>query len=309
MSSPFPSRTKSCSESTVAIDRLSVSYETITALDNISLTINKGLTLLLGKNGAGKTTLIESVLGLTVPSAGSVRVRGFDPHRDRPSLANTLAGVLQDGGPYPTAATGEFLTYLASLYLNPRNTDDLLEKFSIPPKQRIKTLSGGQLQRLKCAAAFIGSPEVVLLDEPTAGLDPIARRDLYEVLSHELAGGMTIVVSTHLIEDIDAIPARIIALRSGNLVFDSQRDHIDHRELVSFTARPGLPIEQLNYALPPECETQEISAGRYQIRVAEISGVAVIATVNSWCAQHDTAPTELEVGPESLGRLVYRVIT
>ncbi len=290
----------------ILAEGLTLAYGPQRGIFDFSISLTQGITALAGNNGAGKTTLLECLSGLRSPQTGDVRICGRDPQKDRSHVTQILGASLQDVTPYPTAKPGELLKFLASLYSHPLAPDSLLEQFSVPATTVIKTLSAGQVQRLKCAMALIGNPRVVLLDEPTAGLDPGARSDLYSILRNSAADGVVMIVATHLTEDIDALADRAIVLAQGHLVADIQKSDIGTAEQLVFRARRDLPLEQLLNALPTESMARSLSNDRYLVRTGEGIDSSIIATVASWCAQHGTEATEISIGRNTLSYEVLR---
>jgi ABC-2 type transport system ATP-binding protein len=290
----------------ILAESLTLSYGPQRGIFDFSICVDQGITALAGNNGAGKTTLLECLSGLRSPQSGVVRIYGGDPQRDRRQVTQILGASLQDVTPYPTAKPRDLLKFLASLYPHPTAPDSLLDQFSIPPTTVIKTLSAGQVQRLKCAMALIGNPKVVLLDEPTAGLDPGARSDLYSILRSSAEGGVVMIVATHLTEDIDALADRAIVLAHGQLAADIWKTDIGTAEQLEFRARRDLPLDQLLNALPSACSAVSLSHDRYLVQSSEGIDSSIVATVASWCAQHGTEATEISIGRNTLSQEVLR---
>ncbi len=287
---------------------LTLPYSPTTGIRDISFSCTTGVTALVGNNGAGKTTLMETLAGLRTPVSGMARISSYDPIADKARLRTILGVALQDVTPYPTAKPRELLTYLGSLYPHPEPVDRLLVDFSIPADSPIKNLSGGQVQRLKAAMALIGRPQVVLLDEPTAGLDPTGRTELHHNLRERANHGAVILVSTHLTEDIDAIAERSLVLSHGSLIADLHASQIEKKEFVDFTAKPQLPVDQLASAMPTQTDVIAYPDGRYHISSPNPVDSHVIATIESWCRQHGTVATDMSWGRASLASETSRVL-
>jgi len=202
---------------------LEKTYGTTRALRGIDLDIEPGGIIgLLGPNGAGKTTLVEILEGLRRPTAGSVRVLGLDPNRASRELKERLGVQLQSTA-LPTDLTArEILELFASFYAEARAAAEILELVDLGPQadQRASTLSGGQRQRLVIGVALIHDPELILLDEPTTGLDPKARRDLHGLIRDLHAQGRSIVLTTHYIEEAEHLCNRVLMIRRGEIVAD-----------------------------------------------------------------------------------------
>lgn len=263
----------------------------VTALRAVDLEIpDSGITCLLGANGAGKTTLLESAAGLTTPTEGRLFVRGRAPG----SIANRLSiGVmLQDGGLPGSARPRDFLRYIARLYPHPRDVDSLMEMVEIDPGLRtpIRRLSGGQARRVSWAAAMVGDPEALLLDEPTAGVDPIGRERLNDVLRGEGQRGVSMIIATHLLEDVDQLADRVVVLRRGRVVLSGTPQELRPRNTLLARSTRELDMASLLVALPAGSSCLRESSDTYRIDVPTGIDPAVMTTVASWCSQHSVMP-------------------
>lgn len=205
----------------VQITGLVKRYGARTAVDGLDLTVPAGsVTAVLGPNGAGKTTTIECCEGFRRPDAGRVRVLGLDPSRQRRALAPRIGVTLQSGGAWGAVRAMELLRYVARLYADPLDVDVLADRLGLSSAGRtpFRRLSGGQQQRLSLATAVVGRPEVVFLDEPTAGLDPHGRLDVYDLLEEVRSGGTTVVVTTHSFEEADRLADHLVIVSGGRTV-------------------------------------------------------------------------------------------
>ncbi len=204
------------------LDGVSRTFGDVVALDDVSLDIGAGEMLgLLGPNGAGKTTLLTLLTGQRRPSAGTVQLFGGSPldWRNRRALGTTP----QESALPPTLTVREVIDLVGAHFDDRRTTAELSEEFGLTDLLRRQTgsLSGGQRRRLSVALAFVGRPRLVLLDEPTTGLDVDARRSLWDALRRQHAAGSTVVVTSHYLEEIEALAERVVVVASGRLIADA----------------------------------------------------------------------------------------
>ncbi|MGD2061866.1 MAG: ABC transporter ATP-binding protein, partial [Acidimicrobiia bacterium] len=204
----------------IEVEGLVKSYGETRAVDGVSFDVEEGeIYGIVGPNGAGKTTIVESVEGLRLPDAGSIRVLGLDPISDRYEITERLGVQLQESRLQDKIRVNEVLDLYASFYRNPADWRDLLDRLGLASKQtsRYADLSGGQKQRLAVALALVGSPEVAILDELTTGLDPQARRDTWETIEEIKRTGVTVVLVTHFMEEADRLCDRIMVVDHGRI--------------------------------------------------------------------------------------------
>jgi len=205
----------------VEIDGLVMRYGATRAVDGLSMTVDRDtITAVLGPNGAGKTTTLETCEGYRRPQAGTVRVLGLDPRRDRRELLPRIGVMLQDGGAWSGVRAPEMLRHVARLHAHPLDPVLLAERLGLDECGRTpyRRLSGGQKQRLALALAVVGRPELVFVDEPTAGLDPHARRTTWDLLEELRASGVTVVLTTHHMDEAERLADRIHILDRGRIV-------------------------------------------------------------------------------------------
>lgn len=196
-------------------------YGPVTALDGVSLEVPAGQLLgLLGPNGAGKTTLLQLLAGLRRPTAGTVELFGGDP-RDA-ARRRRLGSTPQETGLPPTLRVHEVVQFVAGHFDDPIPTGELLDQFGLAGLERRQTggLSGGQKRRLAVAVAFVGRPDLVLLDEPTTGLDVEARHALWDAVRRYHEGGGTVVLTSHYLEEVEALAERVVVIDQGHVRVD-----------------------------------------------------------------------------------------
>src|SRR5689334_18908985 len=208
------------------------------ALDNVTLSIERGLVFgLVGENGAGKTTLIKHVLGLLKPQSGSVRVFGLDPIAE-PKRVLAQIGYLSEDPDLPGwMRIGELIRYVAAFYptWDSQYAEQLRQQFALDPRAKVKTLSKGQRARAGLLAALAYRPQLLVLDEPSSGLDPIVRRDILGAIVRTIADeGRTVLFSSHLLDEVEQISDRVAMLKAGRIVFAGELDEIKqtHHELI-----------------------------------------------------------------------------
>jgi len=192
-----------------------------TAVDGLSLTARRGEILaLLGPNGAGKTTTIEMCEGFQRPTAGTIRVLGIDPVTRPEDVRARIGIMLQGGGSYSGIRVGEMLTLAAAYNDNPHDPEWLIDVLGLDGVRRTtwRRLSGGQQQRLSLALAIIGRPELVFLDEPTAGLDAQSRLAVWDLVEALRRDGVTVILTTHLMDEAEALADRIVIIDKGRVV-------------------------------------------------------------------------------------------
>ncbi|OFW02674.1 MAG: hypothetical protein A3I61_04515 [Acidobacteria bacterium RIFCSPLOWO2_02_FULL_68_18] len=205
----------------VRCERLSKRYGDVTAVDRLSLTVRRGECFgLLGPNGAGKTTTIEILEGLLTPDEGEVEVLGLRWPTDAPELRQRLGIQLQETRLAEKLTVEETLRLFRAFYHRGRAVDELLRLVELDGKRAswVGTLSGGQRQRLAVACALAGAPDLLFLDEPTTGLDPQSRRQLWGVLERFRAGGGTVVLTTHYMDEAEALCDRVAVVDGGRVI-------------------------------------------------------------------------------------------
>lgn len=191
------------------------------AVNGIDLDLAPGTVMaLLGPNGAGKTTTVEMCEGFIAPTSGSITIFGLDPTAQRDQIRPRIGMMLQGGGAYPAARTGEMLRLVASYYRDPLDPDWLLDTLGLRDHLRTpyRRLSGGQQQRLSLACAIVGRPELVFLDEPTAGLDAQSRLAVWDLVHALRRDGVAVVLTTHLMDEAAALADTIVIIDHGSVV-------------------------------------------------------------------------------------------
>jgi len=280
------------------------SYGATTAVSGLDLDVHRAEVLaLLGPNGAGKTTTVEMCEGFLRPDAGTIEVLGLDPHTDNAQLRARIGVMLQGGGGYPAARAGEMLNLVAAYAANPLDPAWLLETLGLTDAARTtyRRLSGGQQQRLALACALVGRPELVFLDEPTAGMDAHARLVVWELIAALRRDGVTIVLTTHHLKEAEELADRIVIVDHGRQVAagtpaELMRSGAEGQ--LRFRAPHKLDLALLISALPENYRAAEVAAGEYLVEGP--IDPQVLATVTAWCARLDVLATDMRVEQRSL---------
>ncbi|WP_418956377.1 ABC transporter ATP-binding protein [Streptomyces tritici] len=291
-------------ESVVQVRGLVKRYGTKTAVDGLDLDVRAGtVTAVLGPNGAGKTTTIETCEGYRRPDAGTVRVLGLDPVAQGEALRPRIGVMLQSGGVYSGARAEEMLRHTARLHAHPLDVDALIERLGLGSCGRTtyRRLSGGQQQRLALAMAAVGRPELVFLDEPTAGLDPQARRATWDLVRELRADGVTVVLTTHFMDEAEELADDVAIIDAGRVAVQGSPEELCRggaENSLRFTGRPGLDLGSLLKALPDGAQAAEPVPGSY--RITGTVDPQLLATVTTWCAQHGVMPDGIAVERHTL---------
>jgi len=286
------------------IDGLVKRYRDKTAVAGLSLSAQRGqVTAILGPNGAGKTTTIETCEGYRRPDAGTVRVLGLDPVADARELRPRVGVMLQAGGVPTTARAAEYLRVMASFYAHPLDPAALMAALGLTESARTsyKHLSGGQQQRLSLAAAVIGRPELVFLDEPTAGLDPQARHATWELIEGLRTAGTSVILATHYMEEAERLADAVVIVDHGQVVASGPPAELTGSAgQLRFRAEPGLDLGGLLAALPLGAVAKESPAGHYLVEVTDRVDPQLIASVTAWCAEHGVLARDLQIESRTL---------
>ncbi|MFY1636599.1 ABC transporter ATP-binding protein [Solwaraspora sp. WMMB335] len=208
-------------EPAIAVRGLRKAYEGRPAVDGLDLTVSHGeVFALLGPNGAGKTTTVEILEGYRRRDAGEVRVLGVDPDPGTPAWRGRVGIVLQGTGEFDELTVAEVVDHFAAFYPAPDDPARVIEQVGLAGKARARThtLSGGQKRRLDVALGIIGRPELLFLDEPTTGFDPEARHEFWELIQSLAASGTTILLTTHYLDEAEALADRVGVIAAGRLV-------------------------------------------------------------------------------------------
>lgn len=284
----------------VQIVGLNKTYGTIKAVQDLSLDIRKGeIFALLGPNGAGKTTTIEILEGYRTRDSGTVSVLGLDPQKraDLARLKERMGVMLQQSSIYQIIRVGEAINLFASYYSSPSDTNELLRLVGLQDHIRssFKDLSGGQKQRMGLALALVGNPDIVFLDEPTASMDPQARIQTWDIITRLKGRGVTVLLTTHYMEEAQRLADRVAIIDHGSLVAldtpDALAQHLGGDE-ISFRAAPGIPVDQLG-ALDGATSATEPRPGLYQIAADNTD--RLIMSLMLWANGANIRPADVKI--------------
>jgi ABC-2 type transport system ATP-binding protein len=274
-------------EAVIRVRELRKSYGQLAAVDGVSFDVSPGEVFgLLGPNGAGKTTTVEVLEGLRQPDSGEVSVLGIDAIRHPDDLRARIGVSLQTAALYPKLTVAEVLDLFRAFYGHGRSTDELIEMMDLGEKRGTRTqdLSGGQRQRLSVALALVNDPELVFLDEPTTGMDPAARRALWDVVLRLKAGGRSVLLTTHYMEEAEVLCDRLAIMDHGHILESGTVEELVsrrfHERAVRFDAVDGLTESRM--AGFPGVTTVKHEDGEVMLYTRDVPGTigAVLAATD-----------------------------
>jgi ABC-2 type transport system ATP-binding protein len=295
----------------VVVDGLVKRYGSRAVLDGVSLAVGRGeLVALLGPNGAGKTTTVEIVEGYRRADGGRARVLGMDPATGGPGLRARVGLMLQGGGIDPRARPRETLRQYGRFHADPRDADELLELVGLRAVAGTgyRRLSGGERQRLGFALALVGRPEVVILDEPTAGMDPEARAAIRAIVADLRDAGTAILLTSHDLTDVERLADRIVVLDHGRIVASGTPAELSAGAASRLRFRldrtlgtdEAAGLERAIATVRPMASLVPDGDGaRYRIEGA-VPDAALVAALAAWCAGAGRLLVELRTGHGSL---------
>jgi ABC-2 type transport system ATP-binding protein len=298
--------------------RYAASPEPVTAVNGISFTAATGsICTLLGPNGAGKTSTVETMEGYRKPTGGTVKVLGLDPIADSKALLPRMGVMLQRNGVYVTMTPAESIKLFAAYYPGrARNPQELIDRLGLARVSSTpwRRLSGGEQQRVSMALALVGRPDVVFLDEPTAGIDPGARLVVRDVINDLRADGVTVILTTHDLEEAEKLSDQIIIIDRGSIVASGSPQELMKASTgdgIRFGAVPGLGmhrgvnvLDELSHVLHNAAVSEE-RPGEYVAACAP--SPANVAALTNCLANHDLSLSDLRAGRHTLEDVFLRL--
>lgn len=293
------------SELALKVDNVVKQFGDNTAVDGLTFSARRGeLLALLGPNGAGKTTTIEMCEGFTTPTSGTIRVLGIDPATHPQRVRDRIGIMLQGGGSYASLSVTEMLRLAASYNTNPHDPEWLIQLLGLEgvSKTTYRRLSGGQKQRLSLALAIIGRPELIFLDEPTAGMDAQSRLAVWEIIQALKRDGTTVLLTTHLMDEAETLADDVVIIDHGKVVTQgSPAELTSHDEfpVISVHTDRALDVRPLNDELAPlGLNAEAVNPHRYRIRGT--GSPAVVETLAHEAARQNVLIRELSVAHRDL---------
>jgi ABC-2 type transport system ATP-binding protein len=296
----------------VVVGALEKHYGPTRAVDGLSFEVERGEVFgLLGPNGAGKTTTVEILEGYRTLDAGHVEVLGLDPVRDGAQLRPRIGVMLQDGGLYPRLKPLELLRLFAAYYDDAEDPDALLDLVGLRESvgTPVRRLSGGQAQRLSLACALIGKPEIVFLDEPTAGMDPHARATTWRLVRNLRDRGVTVLLTTHAMDEAEQLCDRVAIIAGGRLAaLGTPHELTQHAaaEELWFATAPGIDLGALAVALKVDVSAvAEDRAGEYLVHA--VATPARIADLACFLRDGNVTLAALQAGRRTLEEVFLQI--
>ena len=287
----------------VQIRDLVKSFGANAAVSGLSLDAPLGaITAILGPNGAGKTTTLEICEGNKRADSGSVTILGLDPQRQARQLRPRVGVMLQQGGMPPSVTADALLRHVSSFYRSPLPIGALMQRLAIEGLGRtpFRRLSGGEQRRVAFALAIIGRPELVILDEPTAGLDPQSRAVVWQTVEEMRANGVTVLLTSHLLDEVERVADHVVIVDHGQVVASgTPRDLTGDSALIAvLRTENALNSQQLGHHLGPAASITEVAPGHYLLTGAVAASTP--AEISNWCNEHNVVLREVSVRNRTL---------
>jgi ABC-2 type transport system ATP-binding protein len=273
----------------IEIERLTKRYGEVTAVDGISFAVKKGEVFgILGPNGAGKTTTVEMIEGLRKPDGGNIRVCDIDASRGRELIKQKIGVQLQASSLYDNIRVKEAVDIFSSYYDTRLPARQVLEEVSLSDKSgsSVASLSGGQKQRLSIGLALVNNPEVLFLDEPTTGLDPQARHNIWDVVERLRERGKTVVMTTHYMEEAEHLCQRLAIVDQGKIIAMDTPENLTNQASLDTTIEfsTSRDLNGVTASIPGIRRTPNGSANHYEVKTRKVS--LVLKDLANSCFDH-----------------------
>jgi ABC-2 type transport system ATP-binding protein len=295
---PRPGQTPTAAAPAIEVVGLERRYGDFHAVRGISFDVRAGeVFALLGVNGAGKTSALEVLEGLAAPSGGNVRILGHDPRRDRAAVRRHLGVLLQQSGLPGDLTVRETVQTWARTLTNPRSVAEAMEQVDLAGRAdvRVRSLSGGERRRLDLALALLGRPRVVVLDEPTTGLDPESRRTVWRIVRNLVDGGAAVVLTTHHLEEAEELADRIAILQAGVVALSGTPEEISASQpsTIRFTVPEGAPPL-------PRLPGVRVEHPAPQVQLSTFALQPTLTQLMTWAGEHGLELAALQARAASL---------
>jgi ABC-2 type transport system ATP-binding protein len=298
-------------ETVIQVDNLVKHFGTVRAVDGVSFEVMQGEIFgLLGPNGAGKTTILETIEGLLKPTTGRTVVLGFDTHREGEKVKERIGVQLQAAAYFEQLTLVEILELFGKFYPTRVMPRELLARVNLLDKAKatVGTLSGGQKQRFTIAAALVNDPEIVFLDEPTTGLDPQARRSLWEFIQQIHGQNKTVVLTTHYMEEAQSLCQRVAIIDLGKIVAIDTPTNLIHSlptpYQIKIISSTSLPLEELGRL---EGVKEVVAGDDNNYFLTSVDASRSLSTLLSWVRERDVNLEHMEVIPATLEDVFLRL--
>ena len=289
--------------SAVECDGVVIRYGDTIAVDRLTFRAQRGQVLaLLGPNGAGKTSCVEALEGYRQIADGTARVLGLDPRSDHAELVPHIGVMLQKGGVYPMLGPAQLLQLFAAYYHDPEDPELLLDQVGLNEARRTpwRRLSGGEQQRLALALALVGKPDVLFLDEPTAGVDPEGRVLVRDLICAQRDKGVCVLMTTHELGEAERVADRVVIIDHGRLLAEGSPVELASATAdtsVRFSTDAGIDSAALAAAIGSGASVDEERPGHYRLQLAPgTESPPVVAALANWLAEHHLSLGDLQTG-------------
>jgi ABC-2 type transport system ATP-binding protein len=287
----------------VRCDEVVIRYGDTLAVDRLSFAGHSGeVVALLGPNGAGKTSTVEALEGYRPVARGSVRVLGLDPRRDHAELVPRIGVMLQKGGVYPMLGSAQVLNLFSRYYDDAEDPDELIDLVGLSAVRRTpwRRLSGGEQQRLSLALALVGKPDVLFLDEPTAGVDPEGRIAVRNIIATMRDRGICVILTTHELAEAERLADQVVIIDHGRVLAEGTPAALASGTAdgsIRFSTDPGIDVAVLAVAIGSGATVDEERSGSYRIALpAGTATPAVVAALAGWLAERSLSLGDLRTG-------------